>query len=456
MKKKVILVLVSLIWLSLFTKGFSISQNLPIVKILGPTRGSSELIEAWEEVMKNFEEETGIKVEARWQGNWWEMPQNLSAAKMAKEQVDLIIVGAGTLRSLLVPSGAIMNITDLMKDLIDRFNPGMLDAFWIGGKLWGFPYADASASVFFYNQDMFNTIGIEPPKSYEEFLEICEILKTKNIQPVIFQGKENWAWPMLFFETYEQTSENTSIERVEKFLKGEIGFDSPIEEKAFALVKKLFEDGIFVRESLETDREGMRASFIQKKAAMFYGGTWEYPPIKDLVDFEIGVFEFPLIVDTIGVKPRHGFGVGDWGIAIPSFANENNLENTMRFVEYLLRPEVANKILSIEDPMVEVIKGLEIKKTPINEYVNNVVLPHSVLFLDWIWPAEINDAFCECIPAVVGGYMTPIQATHIIEETLKTIKKEKGYKYDWWSSWTQDDWAKVTPSFIPDIKKYLY
>ena len=77
-----------------------------------------------------------------------------------------------------------------MKDLVDRFNEGMLDAFIIDGKLWGFPYADASASVFYYNKTLFDELGIKPPKNYQEFLKISKIIKEKKgIQPVIFQGK---------------------------------------------------------------------------------------------------------------------------------------------------------------------------------------------------------------------------------------------------------------------------
>ena len=457
-KKVLAVVLLVVISSVLFFPGCSKSkEEKPLVRILGPTKGTAEETEAWAKVMRDFEAETGIRVEARWQGNWPDLPQNLSAAKMAKEQVDLIVAGAGTLRSSLVRSGAIMNITELMKDLVDRFNEGMLDAFIIDGKLWGFPYADASASVFYYNKTLFDELGIKPPKNYQEFLKISKIIKEKKgIQPVFFQGKVNLAWQMLLFVTYVQTSGNTSVAKVEEFLSGKRRFSTEIEKEAFLLVKKLFDDGIFTLDSLDTDSEGMRAVFSQQKAAMFYGGTWEYGAVKDVVkDFEIGVFEFPLMVNTPGVKPGHGFGVGDYGIAIPSFAKEENLENTMRFVEYLLRPEVVNTILSINDPMVQVIKGMQVADTPIVQTLNNEVLKNSVLFLDWIWPAEVNDAFCRCIPAVVSGNMTPGEAVKIVEESLKTIEEEKDYKFDWWTSWTEEDWAKVTPKRVPDIKRYM-
>lgn len=433
-------------------------DSTPTVNIIGPAKGTPEETEAWETIMTKFEEETGIKVEARWQGGWADTPQNLSAARMANESVDLVIAGAGTIRTNLARSGSVMEISELMKDLENRFTDGMLDAFKFGGGLWGFPYADASASVFYYNKTMFDELGIKPPTSYDEFLEISKLIKEeKNIAPVIFQGKEGWAWPMLFFETYEQFSENSSVSNVEDFLSNTREFTTEQEKDALLAVKKLFDDEVFSADSVDTDNEGMRAVFAQQKAAMFYGGTWEYGPAKNTVkDFEIGVFEFPVMVNIPGVTPGHGYGVGDFGLAIPSFANQDNLENTMRFVEYLLRPENADIIFDAAGGATfEVIKNMKIEDSEISKVLNDSVIKNSVLFLDWIWPAEINATVCEIIPAIVMDNMTVDEGVSKIESTLSTIKEEKDYTFDWWSKWSDEDWAKVRPTNIPDMSQYM-
>ena len=67
---------------------------------------------------------------------------------------------------------------------------------------------------------------------------------------------------MLFFETYEQTSGNTSVAKVEEFLSGKRRFSTEIEKEAFLLVKQLFDDGIFTLDSLDTDSEGMRGRIL--------------------------------------------------------------------------------------------------------------------------------------------------------------------------------------------------
>jgi multiple sugar transport system substrate-binding protein len=118
------------------------------VVLLGGARTNPAEAAAWDEVGKAFTTETGIQVEFRWQGTWDQIPQALQAAKLAKEQIDLCIVGAGTVRSTLAPSGSVMDLTELVKDLKDRFTDGAFDSSTIDGKLWTIPFAQASGKLF--------------------------------------------------------------------------------------------------------------------------------------------------------------------------------------------------------------------------------------------------------------------------------------------------------------------
>lgn len=424
------------------------------LNILGSVRRFPDEEQAWNDVIKKFEEENNAKVNVRWQGQWNEIPQNLAAAKMAGEKVDIFTAGAGVINSTLARSGSLMDITDLMAPLRDRFTDGMLAPFTIGDRLWGFPYGDGDSSAVYYNVDMFKELGLSVPKTFDELVTVSKVIKEKkNITPMVHQGKAVWFWPMWYFEAYAQTSGNQSIENVREFLAGKKEFTGQAEKDAFLKIKQFFDTGVLSTESLDTDGDGMRAAFAQQKAAMFYGGTWEYAPTQSIVkDFEIGIFEFPLLVDTAGVKALHGGGPGD-AIIIPSFADQKNLDLTMKFIEFILRPENANTILSKYNPMVSVVKGVQVQDTPLIQKLNKEVVPNTIMFLDWIWPVEVNDAFNQCIPAVVSGHMSADEAVENVQNAYKTLIKEKEYSFDWWTKWTKEDWAKVTPEKVPDPTK---
>jgi raffinose/stachyose/melibiose transport system substrate-binding protein len=411
--------------------------------------------EAWNEVIADFTAKTGIEVEQRRQGKWDEIPQRLQAAKLAKEQIDLCVVGIGTVRSTLGPSGSVMDLTDLMKDLEDRFPEGILDSCRIGGHLWAIPYYDGSGTSCFYNKTMFTELGITPPTTLNELKKISNIIKEKKgITPLAFHGKNAWAWPMLFFDVYAQSSGNKSVKNVESFLEGKTQFTGDAEKNAFDKLKEIYDAGIMTKDVFDTNEDGMIAVFSQKKAAMLFCGTWDYPTLKSMdLDFEVAGFEFPQVFD--GAKPEHSFAVGDGAIEIPSFANPENLDNTMQFVEFLLRPENARKILTAgQSPIFEIVKGASVEGDAVTNFLNEKLVPNSCMYLDWIWPAEVNDTVSQVIPAVMTGRINSSEAVTKIQKSYETVREEKSYVYNWWDVWTDADWAKVQPKRIPDVKSF--
>lgn len=425
------------------------------LSIVGSVRRFPGEEDAWKSVIAKFEAENpDIKVNVRWQGQWNEVPQNLSAAKMSGEPVDLFTAGGGVINSTLAPSGSLMDMTELMAPYVDRFNEGMLSAYYIGDKLWGFPYGDADLSCVYYNKTMFDELGLTPPKTFDELVTVANTIREeKGIMPMLHQGKAAWFWPMWFMETYAQTTKNNSINEINSFLADEKQFTGEAETEAFAKIKAFFDNGILTSESLDTDGDGVRAAFSQGKTAMFYGGTWEYAPLLSAMgesNIEVGVFEFPEVV--AGVKPQHGGGPGD-AFVIPSFAPKENVDMTMRFIEFITRPEIANEIIATYSPNVAVIKGVETVDTPIKTTLNDGIRPNTIAFLDWIWPAEVNDAFVQAIPAALSGQMSPAEATQTVQDALDRIIEEKDYKADWWNAWTPEQWAAVTPATIPDAVK---
>ncbi len=442
MKRILFTVLLTVLALSMvFAGGANEDSGKPQVVVMGNARMYEGEEAAWEKVAADFEAETGIEVVLRWQGKWNEVPQNLSTASLAGEKVDLVTVGAGLINSIVARTGLLMDITDLMEPYRDRFGQGMLDSYTIGGRLWGFPYGNSAAGFIYYNKDIFNELGIEAPTTYDELVEISRIISDQGLIPMIFRGKDETYWSNLFFYAFAQTTGNKPIEMTNDFLTGKRQFNSPEEIAAVEAVVQFFKDGVITSDSLDTNGDGMKAAFLQQKAAMMHTHNFQLLQ-QDCPDFELGIFEFPIIVEGAYSQPFGGPGTG---IAIPSFADRDNLDNTMKFVEFLLRPENADLIVGCYKPVVEVIKGINLVNDPNVQYLNDVMIPKTVPYLDWIWPTEVNAAVCQIIPAVIAGTMTAEEGTETVQAALDRIREETGYQYDWWNSWTESDWERVTP-----------
>ena len=426
-----------------------------VLHIGGHTRMYPGEEEAWEAAAAQFEEENpGVKVEINWQGSFDDVAESVQAAKLAKETIDLYSCGARVIQNSLAPAQICMDMTDLVKPYEDRFVEGMLDSATVGEKVWSIPIGSSGTCSFYYNKTMFDELGLEEPASFEELAEVCKVIKEKkNITPILQQGSLATYWPMWFMETYAQTTGNQSVENVEAFLSGERTFDTEEETEAFELIKQFFAEGLIDSNSLNTDADGMRAAFSQEKSAIFFGGTWEYTNVEEVVgdSFEIGVFEFPSMVE--GVQAQHGGGCGT-SLFIPTFCNQENMDLIMKFVELITRPEYAGPIIEAAGPIIPSIKGVEAQGSTEGESnfiqdINENHAQHIITYLDWVWPSEINDVVAQAIPAVGTGNISAQDAVEEIQSTYERLVTE-GYQYDWWSTWTDEQWETVTPSTIPE------
>lgn len=426
------------------------SDGKRVLHVAGHTRMYVNEDQYWETLVENFEKENpDIDVVLNWSGSFEDSVEGLRAAQLAGEQIDLFSVGAKNIRGGLVQAGLCLDITDFIAPYADRWVDGVIDGATIGDRVWYFPMGSTGTVTFYYNKTMFDELGLEIPYTYDELVEVCKTIREeKGITPILQQGSLPVYWPMWFMETYAQTTYGESVQLTRDFLAGDYQFATEAEVEAFRLIKKFFDDGLMDTDSLNTDADGMRAAFAQEKSAMFFGGTWEYTNAESAVDgaFEIGVFEFPLMVADSEVSNSSGTGNS---VIIPSFANPENYDIIMRFMEFFSRPENAADIATAAADLLPCIAGIETESNPAYEYINTHHVNHLSAYLDWIWPAELTDVFAANIPAVGAGYMTPEEAVADVQSNYDRMLSE-GYIYDWWNQWTEEDWEKVTPSWVPE------
>ncbi|MNH71292.1 Multiple sugar-binding protein precursor [compost metagenome] len=157
-----------------------------------------------------------------------------------------------------------------------------------------------SATGLVYNKKAFNKAGItSPPKTLQEFYEVCEKLKQAGITPVNLNYGSGWTlsqWGAMMVPVMNGRSNalNFMINSKAPFQKdNEIG-------QAMNIVHTLVDKG-YVEKDLYTDHwEDSKLSFAQGKSAMFYIGNWIIPQILDagknggIKPEDIGFMPFPV------------------------------------------------------------------------------------------------------------------------------------------------------------------
>lgn len=106
---------------------------------------------------------------------------NVLKMKLASGDAPNIIFGSPKSYKDIVASDNILDITN--QEFVKRIDPKFIANVTMDKKVYGVPM-DLMPSGVFYNKDIFKKEGIEIPKTWTEFVKVCETLKAKGITPI--------------------------------------------------------------------------------------------------------------------------------------------------------------------------------------------------------------------------------------------------------------------------------
>ena len=399
----------------------------------------------------DFKAKYRCSVTATWQGQFTGVPQLLNEAHLAGQTVD--IVTNGTEIWDFVKSGSLMDLTKMVSPYLSRFSPGTVARFTLGGHVWAVPLSVESSSVFFYNATLFGKLGLTPPTTYAQMVHVASVIKAKtSVQPVVEGGKDTWEWPMWYMNTFAQTSGNKSVNDTIAVLDGKQQFTSPASVQAFQAVANFARSGLLTSSSLATDENGAIAAFVQQKAAMMFDGTWALPLLRAAKPkFRIGVFTFPLVVNTPGVQAQPS-GAPEGALSIPSFIPKADLPMADQFIEFATSPPEAGKILATLDPTVPSVAAVPSSSDPLAGTLRHDFLPKTIGWLDWMWPSQVTTSVENAVEGVLFNHQSAAQAAQAVQTELDTLRQQQNYSYDFLGGWSKSQWARVEPAKLPNIQ----
>jgi raffinose/stachyose/melibiose transport system substrate-binding protein len=418
--------------------------------VLGETRISPQDTAAWNSVFAAFKAKYGCTVTATWEGDFTDVPMELNELHLAHTTVDLVT--DATENYNLASAGELLDLTKLIKPYASHFAPGTLLPFTLGTQVWSIPMEPESASVFFYNVTLFKKLGLTAPLTYAELVKDASVItKQSSVQPLVEAGNDTWEWPMWYMAAFDQTSGNKSVADTDLVLEGKQQFTSGESKEAFTDLAKFSKDGLLNETSLATSEDGANAAFLQGKAAMMMDGTWDLPTLRAAKpSFKLGVFVFPLVVNTKGVVAQSN-GSPTEGLSIPSFIPKADIPMTDQFLEFMTTPAQASKIEGAQDAVVPTITGVTPASDPLSKSLTSY-LPRTVGWLDWIWPTNVVTAMENSIEGVLFQGETPAAATKALQTSLDTLRSQQNYGFGFWNKWTSAQKKGVEPDSIPKVQ----
>lgn len=248
-----------------------------------------------------------------------------------------------------------------------------------GGVLKSIPYQPNVFNIF-YNEDIFDEAGIaEPPKTWDEFMDVCEKVKEAGYIPVTSDDA------YILCNLGYHMARYLGAEGVSKVVKEGLWAEEPAVLKSAQALEEMAAKGYFsptIGSSVwPTNQNGEMALGM---AAMYLNGSWLPNEVKGMTgpDFRWGCFAYPELEGGI-----HGAEASNYGAQV--FAINKNSEVAKEAFDIIIKITKGefDKMLSEE--------SVGIPSDTINTewpaMLANVKPVMDSLSIRWSWAAGIED-----------------------------------------------------------------
>ena len=214
---------------------------------------------------------------------------------------DIIMTWAGYRTQFLVDMGVIEAIDGFWEELgLDKVFPeSTVKGMTYYGHKYAVPLTHHIVSIF-YNKQIFSEHDISIPKTWDEFLSVCETLKSHNITPIALGTKHRWPAQSWFDYLLVRTAGPGYRQNL---MAGQARFTDPQVQRVFGIWKDLIDRGFFNEDSNNLDYQDATKMVYEGKAAMTLNGTWIAGDFQKTLGWEPSVdfdfFTFPQIDQDI-------------------------------------------------------------------------------------------------------------------------------------------------------------
>ncbi|WP_276356388.1 extracellular solute-binding protein [Cohnella caldifontis] len=254
-------------------------------------------------------------------------------------------------------AGRMLDLTPILDELglRDKFLSGVLDPFSVDGKVYGLPIGGNTEGIF-YNTEIFQQNGLNPPTTWEDLIKAADTLKAKGITPFATGNKAAWVGNMLV---------NTLIGRMAGegtnpgFITGASKWNSPDVVAAYQIIADWESKGYFTKGELGKEYGDMLNDFVAGKAGMMFDGSWRSSAFKDdavgkAIAGKVAFVALPPVPNGKGNQTSVNANYGE-GYGFSSDLNDNEKAAVKAFIKNMYSDEMQLRGL-LEDGVLPSMK----------------------------------------------------------------------------------------------------
>ena len=286
--------------------GEAVSGNVSIMGVwTGPEQRS------FQAVLDGFKKENP-DVTIKYTSAGDQLPTQLSTAVEGGNPPDMAVLPQPGLVADFARKGALKPIEFAADDVRTNMGESAIQLGTVEGKLYGFLFKAANKSTVWYNVSAFEDAGVEPPETWEDFLQTADTLNQSGIPAYSIGGSDGWTLTDLFENIYLRQA---GAENYDKLSRHEIPWTHASVKAALREMAKIIGDRQNIvggtQGALQTDFPTSVSNVFSRtpKAAMVIEGDFVPTAVESPLEPEEGynVFTFP----AIGDSPPSIVGGGD-------------------------------------------------------------------------------------------------------------------------------------------------
>lgn len=261
--------------------------------------------------------------------------QSPQQAMSASPAPDLMTSGAYSFLREGAQRGQVLDLSELWAEtgLNEAFSPGFQQLSAYEGKQFYLPVAFGWTGIY-YNRAVFEQYGLQPPTTWDEFIEICALLKANGEIPLSLSGQDTWM-TMLWFDYLDLRLNGADVHQA--LLAGQLPYSDARVQAVMDAWGTLFDNGYFLErpelvgslDAIHNIVRGDNGMLGRQKSVMILTGPFWMTDVPDAFAAELDFFPFPTmnpnvapaeIVTTLGYM---------------ALRNGANPQATLEFLRYM-------------------------------------------------------------------------------------------------------------------------
>lgn len=314
-----------------------------------------------------------------------------------------------------------------------RFYDFGLKPLVFGSTTRSLPFMTSVAGYLWYNKTLFDQYGLKPAQTFDEWVALCQTLRSKGVTPFVQGAKDAW----VNYDMYISLASQINPTKFYDAEAGKIPWTDPDLVKAMTYWQQLFHNGVMQKGALGLAQyPDANNQFTQGKAAMILFGIWNDGAMTKTAEMSakstLNIQNYPDFLPTPfpslsgGTQAPRLFGGPDVALAMNKDSKVKDAAwQVLQWMtsddaqhihaKALNYPSVKGIPLDLSDVISNDQKAA--LKTQADDLSKDVIGPREITY------PELQTALSDALQNVATGNQTPQQAMAAVDKASQAIQR---------------------------------